>query len=405
VWGTGKITGNLGIGQNSGSDPLDITNNQNAMTAINVVNNNTGTSAQSFIGFNNGSNNGSFGLTGTGYTGSGAVVPANTTYVFASASGGITLDSSVNAPIKFWVNGAQVASYSSGLQMGAPTGGDKGVGTINVSGGFYVNGVAVSGGGGGVTQITAGTGITLTPSPITGTGSVALTTPVSVANGGYGSGTAPTAGQIPIAQSATSYTPNTLSGDATLASTGALTVTKTSGTAFTALATATVPLSIANGGRGSSTAPTAGQIDVAQSGTAFAGVTMSGAATINSSGVITLTTPVTLTGTTTSVGFNFAGTPVASSIAAFTCAFNLTIPANFVSPTSVATCGTNPSEADAYTVKVNGVSVGTITLSTSCVATLGTASTTTCAAGQRMEIDAPATVSGKDVAITIAATR
>lgn len=35
-----------------------------------------------------------------------------------------------------------------GIQVGAaPTGGDQGAGTINVSGGFYVNGVAVSGGG------------------------------------------------------------------------------------------------------------------------------------------------------------------------------------------------------------------------------------------------------------------
>lgn len=39
---------------------------------------------------------------------------------------------------------------------------------------------------GTVTSITAGTGITLTPSPITTTGSVALTVPVSAANGGTG---------------------------------------------------------------------------------------------------------------------------------------------------------------------------------------------------------------------------
>ncbi len=39
---------------------------------------------------------------------------------------------------------------------------------------------------GTVTSITAGTGITLTPSPITTTGSVALTVPVSSANGGTG---------------------------------------------------------------------------------------------------------------------------------------------------------------------------------------------------------------------------
>ena len=133
-----------------------------------------------------------------------------------------------------------------------------------------------------------------------------------------------------------------------------------------------------------------------------------GAGTLNATGLYINGAAValaSLAGTTSSVGFNFAGTPPASSIAAFTCGFGLTIPTNFTTPTSQATCGTNPSEADAYTVKVNGVSVGTITLSTTCVATLGTATATTCAAGQRMEIDAPAVVSGKDIAITIAATR
>lgn len=43
-----------------------------------------------------------------------------------------------------------------------------------------------SGGTGTVTSLTPGTGITLTPNPITATGSIALTTPVSSANGGCG---------------------------------------------------------------------------------------------------------------------------------------------------------------------------------------------------------------------------
>lgn len=45
---------------------------------------------------------------------------------------------------------------------------------------------ATGGGGGTVSSITASTGITLNPNPITGTGSVALTTPVTLANGGTG---------------------------------------------------------------------------------------------------------------------------------------------------------------------------------------------------------------------------
>lgn len=60
---------------------------------------------------------------------------------------------------------------------------------------------------------------------------------LGVAQGGLATNTAPAAAQIPVAQSATSYTPKTLSGDATLASTGAITVTKTGGVAFAPSAT------------------------------------------------------------------------------------------------------------------------------------------------------------------------
>lgn len=93
----------------------------------------------------------------------------------------------------------------------------------------------------------------LTVTKTSGTAFTALATaavPLSVANGGHGSGTAPSSAQIPIAQSATSYTPQTVGGDATISASGSLTVTKTSGTAFTALATAAVPLTLANGGTG-----------------------------------------------------------------------------------------------------------------------------------------------------------
>ena len=47
--------------------------------------------------------------------------------------------------------------------------------------------------GGTVTNLAAGAGITLTPSPITTTGSIALTVPVAVANGGTQATTAPAA--------------------------------------------------------------------------------------------------------------------------------------------------------------------------------------------------------------------
>jgi hypothetical protein len=57
-------------------------------------------------------------------------------------------------------------------------------------------------------------------------------TAVGVAYGGVNNTVAPTAGQILIAQSATAYAPETVSSDCTLAITGAFTCTKSNGTAF-----------------------------------------------------------------------------------------------------------------------------------------------------------------------------
>jgi hypothetical protein len=67
---------------------------------------------------------------------------------------------------------------------------------------------------------------------------------LAVAQGGTNTGTAPGTGQVLIGQSSTAYAPETVSGDGTLAANGALTVTKTSGTAFGPLAT--VPSQTAN---------------------------------------------------------------------------------------------------------------------------------------------------------------
>lgn len=65
---------------------------------------------------------------------------------------------------------------------------DLGPGSLNARS-LYVNGVAVAttaGGGGTMTQLNQGTGITLSPSPITTAGSVSLTVPVVVSSGGTG---------------------------------------------------------------------------------------------------------------------------------------------------------------------------------------------------------------------------
>jgi len=56
-----------------------------------------------------------------------------------------------------------------------------------------------------------------------------LTSPLEIVSGGTGNATAPTATQILIAQSATAYTPQTVNGDGTLTTAGLLTVTKLGG--------------------------------------------------------------------------------------------------------------------------------------------------------------------------------
>jgi hypothetical protein len=68
------------------------------------------------------------------------------------------------------VSSAERMKIQAGVTIGTPTGGDKGAGSINVSGAFYANGIAVSGTG-TVTSVTCGTG--LTGGTITGSGTCA----------------------------------------------------------------------------------------------------------------------------------------------------------------------------------------------------------------------------------------
>lgn len=87
--------------------------------------------------------------------------------------------------ILFYTNGSPSARVSiypdGGMTLGSPTGASKGLGTINMTG-CFINNVACA--SGTVTSITAGTG--LTGGTINTSGTIALSTPVSVANGGTG---------------------------------------------------------------------------------------------------------------------------------------------------------------------------------------------------------------------------
>lgn len=184
---------------------------------------------------------------------------------------------------------------------------DTGVQPKNVDQGF--NNPGSGGGGGAVSQIIAGTNVTI--SPVGGTGNVTInatgggsTTPggisgqiqfnnggafggetlVPLANGGTNNATAPTSGQVGIGNAGgTAYVPQTVGGDGVLNNVGGLTVTKTNGVAFAASATsdttqagnitggtlgvARLPtVDTAHGGTNSTAAPTSGQVNVGNAG-------------------------------------------------------------------------------------------------------------------------------------------
>jgi hypothetical protein len=81
----------------------------------------------------------------------------------------------------------------------------------------------------GSTQAATSSAVNLASADVTGV--------LAVANGGTNTATAPAAAQIPVAQSATAYAPETVSGDCTFAATGAITCTKSNGTALGTMAT------------------------------------------------------------------------------------------------------------------------------------------------------------------------
>lgn len=106
------------------------------------------------------------------------------------------------------------------------------------------------------------------------------------------------------------------------------------------------------------------------------------------------------------IGYDYVGTVSASGIVAFTTVREIFLPANLSG--STATCGTAPGSTDVFSLKDNASQIATISLNSSCVATLATTGglAQTVLANHRLEIDAPGTVhSEADVAITLKATR
>lgn len=66
-------------------------------------------------------------------------------------------------------------------------------------------GAACGTGAGSVTSVTAGTGLTATPNPIIGAGTISLSTPVATANGGTGAALTPVIGDIISATSTSAF--------------------------------------------------------------------------------------------------------------------------------------------------------------------------------------------------------
>lgn len=176
-----------------------------------------------------------------------------------------------------------VMNPASGLQVGSPTGGAQGAGTVNATG-LFINGVAVGVGSGSVSSVNASggtTGMSFSGGPVTTSGTLTLAGTLAVANGGTGQ-TTYTSGQLLIGNGSSGLTKATLtagsgisitngSGSITIASSGGSgTVTSVaasggttgltfSGSPITTSGTLTVggTLAVANGGTGATSAAAA----------------------------------------------------------------------------------------------------------------------------------------------------
>jgi hypothetical protein len=113
IGGSAKLnldaSGNLGIGMTP-SNILDITQNQNADSQIQILNNSAGNVAYCSMTVNNGTSSGTFVQFGTGNT-FGGINRANGTYLAARGAGGLTINTEAAQPIYFGINNAEVARF------------------------------------------------------------------------------------------------------------------------------------------------------------------------------------------------------------------------------------------------------------------------------------------------------
>lgn len=145
----------------------------------------------------------------------GSIVGISFTYANSASAPTLNVSSTNAAAIRY--NGAAPASGMLGATV---------LHLFQFDGTYWqlLNPIVAAGGGGTLTGITAGTGITVT-NPTSATPTVGLTTPVAVTNGGIGRGTAPT---ITVNLAGTATTPTLLpsTGDVTVVAGGTLPVSK-----------------------------------------------------------------------------------------------------------------------------------------------------------------------------------
>lgn len=228
-------------------------------------------------------------------------------------------------------------SPTGGLQVGSPTGGAQGNGTVNATG-LFINGVAVGTGSGSVTSVTGSggtTGLTLSGGPITTSGTLTLGGTLAIANGGTGQTSAAAAlnAFLPTQSGNSGKALVTDGSNAAWTTVGTGTVTSVgisssdisvSGSPITGAGSITLTLNtvpFSKGGTGQ-TSYTNGQILIGN--TATTGLTKTtltaGAGISITNGAGSITIDSTATGTVTSVGMSggttgltVSGSPITTS--------------------------------------------------------------------------------------------
>jgi len=154
----------------------------------------------------------------------------------------------------------------------------------------------------------AGTGLTKSGKTIS------LSTPVTVGNGGTGTGSALSG----VVRGGNPMTATEMSGDCATSGSNALTCTKTNGTSFGTLATAATPLSIANGGTATSSTLTG----IMRGGNPMSAAELSQDVTTSGSNAATV---VQIEGAAIPTSANMVGTNASKQLVAVTASTGLSL--------------------------------------------------------------------------------